>query len=81
MHKAEAEHKIDSIDWATCVRQNTPEAFQAYLSEHNDGEHAVEAQERLDKLDATTVNGEDKQLITSIFRQFSTVLTVMMRWD
>ena len=68
LHKTEALHKIDSIDWAQCSRQNTPEAYQAYLTEHS--EHIVEAQEKLDKLDATTVGADDKQVVNSAFQQF-----------
>lgn len=70
LHKAEAEHKIDSLDWAYALKQNTPEAFESYLSEHSEGEYAVEAQEKMKKLDATTVNSEDKALVSSVFKQF-----------
>lgn len=70
IHKAEAMHKIDSLDWAKCSKQNTPEAYQEYLSAHADGEHAEDAQNNLDKLDATTVNTEDRILVNNLFQQF-----------
>lgn len=70
LHKAEAEHKIDSLDWAYALKLNTPEAFESYLTEHSEGEYAVEAQEKMKKLDATTVNSEDKALVSSVFKQF-----------
>ncbi len=70
LHRAEAEHKIDSLDWAYALKQNTPEAFESYLAEHSEGEYAVEAQEKMKKLDATTVNSEDKALVSSVFKQF-----------
>lgn len=70
LHKAEAEHKIDSLDWAYSTKQNTVEAFEAYLAEHADGEHAVEAQEMMEKVGATTVNPDDKEFVNSVFKQF-----------
>ncbi len=70
LHKAEALHKIDSIDWAQCGRQNTPEAYQTYLSDHPEGEHVVDAQEQLDKLNATTVSADDRQVVNAAFQQF-----------
>lgn len=70
VHKAEALHKIDSLDWAKCSKLNTPEAYQDYLSSHADGEHAEDAQNKLDKLDATTVNADDKIFINNLFQLF-----------
>lgn len=70
IHKTEALHKIDSIDWALSQRLDTPESYQQYLSEHADGEYAVEAQEKLDKLSATTVGAEDRQVVNTVFQQF-----------
>ncbi len=70
LHRAEAEHKIDSLDWAFALKQNTPEAFESYLTDHSEGEYVVEAQEKMKKLDATMVNSEDKALVSSVFKQF-----------
>jgi hypothetical protein len=69
-HKAEAEHKIDSIDWADASTANTLESIQAYLTEHANGEHVDEANAALKQLKANTVQPEDKTLVSTVLRRF-----------
>lgn len=69
-HKAEAQHKIDSIDWSDAINENTMESIQAYLDEHANGEHVDEANDALKKIKANTVQAEDKTLVTTVLRRF-----------
>ena len=69
-HKAEAEHKIDSIDWATVSTTNTVDAYNTYLQDHPNGEHVDEAKDGIKQVNAKTVQPEEKQMISSLFRQF-----------
>lgn len=69
-HKAEAQHKIDSIDWSDAINENTMESLQAYLNEHANGEHVDEANDALKKLKAKTVQAEDKALVSTVLRRF-----------
>lgn len=69
-HKAEAIHKIDSLDWTEASNKNTIEALQAYLDAHDEGEHVDEAQTAIKSLKAKTVQAEEKTMITSVFRHF-----------
>ena len=70
IHVGEAKHKIDSIDWASASNEATLESYQAYIQEHADGEHIDEAQQAADKMSATKVNPEDKQMISSLFHEY-----------
>lgn len=69
-HKAEAQHKIDSIDWSDASNENTLESYQVYLTEHANGEHVDEANTALKKLKANTVQPEDKTLVSTVLRRF-----------
>ncbi len=70
IHIGEAKHKIDSIDWANATSTATAESYQAYIQAHADGEHIDEAQQEAGKLSATKVNGDDKQMVSSIFHEY-----------
>lgn len=43
-HKNEIWNKIDSIDWQLAQRDNSVDAYQAYLDAHADGAHIEEAE-------------------------------------
>jgi hypothetical protein len=70
IHRIEALHIIDSLDWAQASTLNTPEAYQNYLATHADGTYATEAQQLFDKLNATVVSDDDKQMISQLFRVY-----------
>lgn len=69
-HRAEAQHKIDSIDWAFASNANTLDELQAYIDEHANGEHVDEANEAIRKIKASTVQPEDKVLVSASLRHF-----------
>lgn len=69
-HKAEAQHKIDSIDWAFAANANTLDEIQAYLDEHPNGEHVDEATTAIQKLKVKTVQPEEKMMVTASLRHF-----------
>lgn len=69
-HRAEAQHKIDSIDWTFASNQNTMEALQSYLDEHANGEHVDEATEAIKELKTKTVLPEEKDQVRIVLRQF-----------
>ena len=69
-HKEEAEHKIDSIDWASATQLNTVQAIQDYLDEHPNGEHVDDANDGIRSLNANTVQPEEKQMVSSLFKSF-----------
>lgn len=69
-HKAEAERKIDSIDWAQAETANTVQALQSYLDEHANGDHVDEAQNALRQLKASTVQPEEKTMVSAVLRHF-----------
>lgn len=69
-HRNEALNKIDSIDWAQCVKTNTADAYQLYIDSHNDGNHYDEAQLALKGIRAVQITPEERQRITSTFKQF-----------
>ncbi len=69
-HKVEALHKIDSIDWTNAVSSNSKDALRSYLEDHPDGEHADEARNSIRGINAKTVQPEERQMISNVFRQF-----------
>ncbi len=69
-HKAQAQHKIDSIDWAFASNANTLNEIQAYLDEHANGEHVDEANDAIRKLKASTVQPEEKVLVNASLKHF-----------
>lgn len=69
-HKQEALHKIDSLDWDNVMHTNTVDAYQAYLEDHPNGEHVDEANDGIKKINAKTVQPEEKQVVASLFRKF-----------
>jgi len=69
-HKIEAQHKIDSIDWFNTSENNTLDAYQSYLEDHPNGEHVDEAKDGIKAINAKTVQPEERQMISSIYRNF-----------
>lgn len=69
-HKADAQHKIDSIDWTMAQNQNTLTALQDYLDEHANGEHVDEANDAIKLLKANTVQPEEKDLVRLSLKTF-----------
>lgn len=69
-HKAEAKHKIDSLDWVTAVATDSEDAYKSYLESHPNGEHVDEANNGLKKISAKTVQPQERLMISSTFRNF-----------
>lgn len=70
VHRQEALNKIDSLDWINAQRANTLEAVKFYTTEHADGHYIDEANILLSKISSTTVQPDEKTMVTSLFRQF-----------
>ena len=62
--------KIDSLDFITAQRVNTPEAYQRYLENHPDGRYASEASVAQGSLREQEVTDEDMQQITDVLTDF-----------
>ena len=69
-HKNEIWNKIDSIDWQLAQKDNSVDAYQAYLDAHADGAHIEEAEIAMKKIKSSEVQPEEKQMISGLFRQF-----------
>ena len=69
-HKTEAEHKLDSIDWASAVGQNTMESFENYMKQHPEGEHASDADAKMKSLNAKTMQPEEKDMVYNVLQGF-----------
>ena len=70
IHKAEAIHKIDSIDWALASSTNTLEAYKSYIAKHPNGEHIDEANTNMNTEKAKTITTKEKEMIGLVFRNF-----------
>lgn len=62
--------KIDSLDFITAQRVNTPEAFQRYLDNHPDGRYASEASVAQGSLREQEVTETDREQITEVMTDF-----------
>lgn len=69
-HRAEAEHRIDSLDFNTAKLSGTLEAINAYMSAHQDGDFVDEARTLLDAIRTTRLSPDERQMITNQFRKF-----------
>lgn len=69
-HKQEALNKIDSIDWVSAKGANTPEALKSYVDGHPNGKYIDEANDLIRNINSSTVQPEEKAMITSLFRTF-----------
>ncbi|MBO1363186.1 zinc-ribbon domain-containing protein [Prevotella sp. A2931] len=69
-HKAEARHKIDSLDWVSALAADSEGAYKRYLEDHPNGEYVDEANDGLKRISAQTVQPQERQMISSVFRNF-----------
>lgn len=69
-HKAEALHKLDSIDWSSARKSTTQEAVQAYIDRHPNGDYINDAEELIKNICSTIVQPEERKMLESIFRSF-----------
>ena len=69
-HKNDALKMIDSIDWEVAVKDNTIEAYEAYLQEHAQGQHVDIANETIKKMKSTTILPEEKEMVNNLIRRF-----------
>jgi hypothetical protein len=75
IHEQEAKNRIDSLTWTEYTSAGTPEAYQRYIDEiGSNGMHYDEAKQMVDKMNSMKVNADDKQMISSIFKQYFTAL-------
>lgn len=63
-------HKIDSLDWVAANSTNTVESIELYLEQHPDGEYVDEANGKIKSLNSSTVQPEDKMLVSGVFSGF-----------
>lgn len=65
-----AQHMIDSIDWSVANTAGSVEALETYIESHPDGDYIEDANEAIKNLNSTTVQPEDKLLVSSVFNGF-----------
>lgn len=70
VHRQEALNKIDSLDWITASKSESQEEVEGYIKQHADGRYIDDAKELLVKIKRTTVQPVEKEMVTSLFRQF-----------
>lgn len=70
IHKAEAEHKLDSLDWVSAKEINTVSSYKAYMDNRPDGDYFDEANESLRQLNTNTVQPEEELFVSRLFRHF-----------
>lgn len=69
-HKAEALRKIDSIDWVSVNMAHTLDAYQVYLEDHPNGAYVDMAKDGIKRINAATVQPEERAMISNLFRQY-----------
>ena len=69
-HRAEAMHKIDSMDWEMAAKEDTEDGYSVYLGKHPDGEYAGNADEAVKKIRAKVVTPEEKSAVATAFSRF-----------
>ena len=42
--------ELDAADWERATSDNSEQGYQEYINNHSDGKHAIEAQEKLDRI-------------------------------
>ena len=67
-HKAEAERKIDSIDWLVAKKANTAEAYNLYVTEHPNGVYIDEANNSLNVAKTKNITPKEKEMLALVFR-------------
>ena len=71
-----AQHMIDSIDWSVAKTAGSVEALETYIESHPDGDYIEDANDAIKNLNSTTVQPEDKLLVSSVFNGFFQSLNV-----
>lgn len=66
----QADMKIDSLDWVTAQKLNTPEAMEEYLDKHPEGRYISEAGIAQNELANTQVNDAERQGISESLNGF-----------
>ena len=66
----QCELKIDSRDWETAKKLNTPEALADYMEKHPDGRYAQDASQVQNTLEKSIVTPEERSQISSAFHGF-----------
>lgn len=67
-HKAEAERKIDSLDWLVAKKANTAEAYNLYVTEHPNGVYIDEANNSLNVAKTKNITSKEKEMLALVFR-------------
>ncbi len=67
-HKAEAERKIDSLDWLVAKKANTAEAYNLYVTEHPNGVYIDEANSSLNVAKTKNITPKEKEMLALVFR-------------
>lgn len=70
VHRQEALNKIDSLEWLSAQKSSDQNAIEEYIHNHPDGRYIDEANVLLSQLKSTMVQPNEKEMITSTFRQF-----------
>ncbi|MCM1078800.1 MAG: zinc ribbon domain-containing protein [Bacteroidales bacterium] len=70
VHRQEALIKIDSLDWIAAKKSNSEDELKEYTMQHPDGRFIDEANVMLSKILSTMVQSDEKEMVTSLFRQF-----------
>lgn len=70
VHRQEALNKIDSLDWITASKSESQEAVEDYIKQHAEGRYIDDAKELLSKIKRSTVQADERSMITAVFRQF-----------
>ena len=66
----QCELKIDSLDWETAKKLNTPEALADYMEKHPDGRYAQDASQVQNTLEKSIVTPEERSQISSALHGF-----------
>ena len=66
----QCELKLDSLDWETAKKLNTPEALADYMEKHPDGRYAQDASQVQNTLEKSIVTPEERSQISSAFHGF-----------
>ena len=67
-HKADAERKIDSLDWLVAKKANTAEAYNLYVTEHPNGVYIDEANNSLNVAKTKNITPKEKEMLALVFR-------------
>ncbi|WP_321423863.1 zinc ribbon domain-containing protein [uncultured Bacteroides sp.] len=67
LYLAQADTKIDSLDWVYATQKNTAEAYTEYLSTHPEGTHSSDALSAQNKIESTKPSEEDVTTLKSYF--------------